>query len=358
VNAPATNAPASPGHRLLKVVLATAVFNCIAAAVLVPFLHNTFFDFLISAQVIGFTLLALVYPVMRADLAPWRKTLLLVPALLLGALLGTVLVVLVKGRDLGVILTDEAKMWSFVVTAMLGLIVGAITVAVLATRARIARADADLMRLEADRQRLARRNAEAELMVVRAQIEPHFLFNTLANLSFLIKDNPDQALAMLENLIDYLQAAVPRVRGESSTLAAEVQMAGAYVAILQIRMGERLRAEIEVPSELLSLPFPPMMLITLVENAIQHGLNQVPEGGVLTLGARRDGDRLELRVADTGAGMPAGGAQRPDGIGLTNIRERLQAMYGDKAYLRLEPNLPRGTVAILGLPIEEKGVDG
>jgi sensor histidine kinase YesM len=341
---------------LMRAAAITAAFNTALTAILVPMLHNQFWDLLISMQVVGFTLLALLYPAMSIRMSRLWRAFSVVSALVVGAFFGTVLVVLVKGRDLGMMFSDKEKLWSFVLTAAIGFIFGAIAVTVLATRARIARAEAELMRSEADRQRLARKHAEAELKVIRAQIEPHFLFNTLANLSFLIKNNPEQALAMLENLIDYLQAAVPRIRGETSTLRTELAMASAYVAILQIRMGDRLQAVFDVPQDLLALPFPPMMLITLIENAIKHGLNELPQGGTVTVSACRRADVLVLSVTDSGAGLPQFGNDPKDGIGLSNIRERLAAMYGERGRLLLTANQPCGTVATLQIPMDT-GVD-
>jgi len=339
-------------HRFVRPILATAVFNTAIAAILVLFLDNTFFDILISSQVVGFTLLATLYPALTAKLSPTPRRFVVAAALIVGAIVGTLLVVLVKGRDLQGLVSNDEYLWSVATTAVLAFVFGSIAVTVQTTRARVARAEAELLRSEADRQRLARRNAEAELMVVRAQIEPHFLFNTLANLSFLIKENPTQAELLLENLIDYLQAAVPRIRGDSNTLRHEITMASAYVSILQIRMGERLKSAFDVPAELLSAPFPPMMLITLVENAIKHGLNPLPEGGTVIVSVARCRDQLQVRVADDGAGLaePAGGAR--EGVGLANIRERLQAMFGASAHLSLEPNRPRGAVATISLPLE------
>ena len=338
--------------RVIRVAAITAAFNTALTAILVPMLDNKFWDLLISVQVVGFTLLVLLYPAMSIRMSRLWRILSVASALVVGAFFGTVLVVLVKGRDIGMMFSDKEKLWSFVLTAAIGFIFGSIAVTVLATRARIARAEAELMRSEADRQRLARKHAEAELKVIRAQIEPHFLFNTLANLSFLIKNNPEQALAMLENLIDYLQAAVPRIRGETSTLRNELTMASAYVAILQIRMGDRLQAVFEVPQELLALPFPPMMLITLIENAIKHGLNELPEGGTITVSACRRAGSLMLSVADTGAGLPQSGNDLRDGIGLSNIRERLVSMYGERGRLTLAANQPRGAVAMLEIPVD------
>lgn len=338
-------------RRLGDLFWRTALFNLLVTLALTPFLQNRFLDLLISVEVVGFTIFALLWPALHHRGPLWVRAVLAALALLLGAFFGTVLVILVKGRDLAAVFYETERMWSFGITSTLGFIVGTLFTTVWAVRTRIARAEAELIRVEADRQRLARKNAEAELAVIRAQIEPHFLFNTLANLSFLIKDNPPQALAMLENLIDYLQAAVPRIRGETSTLRNELSMTSSYVSILQIRMGERLKASFDVPQDLLGLAFPPMMLITLVENSIKHGLNELQEGGSVHVAARRDGDTLCVTVADTGVGISPSGAQLRDGVGLSNIRERLSEMFGAKGELRLEANQPRGTLATLKVPL-------
>ena len=339
-------------HRLARITLYTATGSLAVTGTLYPFLENSFLDLLVSIEVMGFTLIGLLWPALNRPMGKWQRIGSVVAAVALGPWIGLLMIMLIKGRDPMMLFSHEERIWSGAFTASIGFVAGTLMAVIWATRARIARAEAELLRSEADRQRLARKNAEAELMVVRAQIEPHFLFNTLANLSFLIKDNPDQAQAMLENLIDYLQAAVPRIRGESITLRTEMTMASAYVSILQIRMGERLQAVFEVPQELLPLSFPPMMLITLIENAIKHGLNELAEGGTITVRATCDAGYLTLQVADNGVGLSSTGSHLRDGVGLSNITERLRAMFGEAASLRLEPNRPRGTIATITLPLE------
>jgi signal transduction histidine kinase len=338
--------------RLLRFCLLTAAVNTALTAALYPLLNNEFLDLLVSIQVLGFTLIALLWPALTRPMTRVQRVLSVLGALAFGPVLGLVFIMLVKGRDLMLLFSQEERMWSGAFTAGIGFFFGILFTVIWTTRARIARAEAELMRSEAERQILARQHAEAELAVVRAQIEPHFLFNTLANLRFLIKDDPKLALAMLDNLIDYLQAAVPRIRGQSNALRDELAMASSYVSILQIRMGDRLQASFDVSQDLLGLPFPPMMLITLIENAIKHGLNELQEGGHLHVHAERRNGRLRVSVADTGIGLAPEASLR-DGVGLSNIRERLQAMYGDMAHLELAPNPPRGTIATIDLPLTE-----
>jgi Histidine kinase len=202
-------------------------------------------------------------------------------------------------------------------------------------------------RAEIDRQALDREMAEARLQVLQAQIEPHFLFNTLANVRRLYQTDMARGRSMLDHLMRYLEVALPRMRDSRSTLAGEVTLIESYLEVQRIRMGRRLAFEIDVPLELRPLEVPPMMLLTLVENAIKHGLNPLPEGGSLRVQARREGELLCIDVADSGRGFHAtsGG-----GTGLANIRARLSAMHGDAASLALAENYPRGVTSTLRLP--------
>ena len=195
--------------------------------------------------------------------------------------------------------------------------------------------------------RLDRQAAEARLQLMQAQIEPHFLFNTLANVKRLCATDPDGGAALFSHLMVYLRAALPRLRETDSTLATEINLARAYLAVLQIRMGSRLRFSIEVPEVLLSLPFPAMALLTLVENAVKHGLAPAQLGGTITIRAAQHRDRIALTVTDTGVGF---GAKGGSGIGIANTRSRLAAVYGDAAELTLAANTPHGVIASIVVP--------
>jgi len=203
-------------------------------------------------------------------------------------------------------------------------------------------------RAEIDRLRLDREMDEARLQVLQAQIEPHFLFNTLANVRRLYQTDLALGSKMLHNLMRYLEVALPHMRDSHSTVARELALAEAYLNVQHIRMGPRLTFSIDIPGAQRSLALPPMMLLTLVENAIKHGLNPVPEGGTIQVRARIDPDgRLRIDVEDNGRGFHAtsGG-----GAGLANIHARLGAMYGPGASLDLDENQPRGVIATLRLP--------
>ena len=195
----------------------------------------------------------------------------------------------------------------------------------------------------------ARQLAEARLMVMRAQVEPHFLFNTLAHVQALQEIDPPQAGVMLERLISYLRAAMPTMRETTSTLGREVEVVRAYLDLLKIRMGDRLNYTINIPTELNNISFPPTMIATLVENAIKHGLEPKREGGTVAIQVRTVGEQIEVLVADNGLGL--GGAQtQGTGVGLANTRERLKMLYADTGELVVEPNAPTGVRALLRVP--------
>jgi signal transduction histidine kinase len=207
---------------------------------------------------------------------------------------------------------------------------------------------ADAMHAEQlERVELDGRLAAGQLQVLLAQIEPHFLFNSLANLRRLLRTDPDAGLAMLADLKRYLEVALPRMRAAQSTLGREAELVRAFLAVHQVRMGTRLQVEVDVPTPLEARTMPPMMLLTLVENALKHGLNPLPEGGVIRLSASAVDGRLQVSVADTGRGLVPGSG---GGTGLANIRGRLRAAYGAAASLTLRLNQPRGVVATIVLP--------
>jgi sensor histidine kinase YesM len=190
--------------------------------------------------------------------------------------------------------------------------------------------------------------AQAQMSVLQAQVEPHFLFNSLAHVRRLIHTEPQAASALLAALLRYLEEALPKLRHEHSTLQQEAELVRAFLAVHQVRMGARLTFDIDVPAPLAHIKVPSMMLLTLVENAIKHGLQPLVEGGMVRLSARSTGAMLELQVADSGRGMGSGLGH---GTGLANLRARLRAGYGHAAELSLQVNEPRGMVATVRLPL-------
>ncbi len=212
----------------------------------------------------------------------------------------------------------------------------------------------------AEAESLKRQVIEARMAAMQAQVEPHFLFNTLASIDHLIETDPARASTMQKNLIALLRASMPTMREASGNgtgdgksgvrdLGRELAVIRPYLEILKVRMEERLSTEISVPEGLLSAEFPPMMIQTLVENAIKHGLEPKPEGGSLRVAAEIVHGKLQMTVADTGLGFGMA-ATAGTGVGLANIRERLQLLYGPKATLTVTQNQPSGTVVTITVP--------
>jgi signal transduction histidine kinase len=198
-----------------------------------------------------------------------------------------------------------------------------------------------------------RREAELQLSVLAAQVEPHFLFNTLAGVRSAIATDPVRASEMIDRLVDYLRAAIPRLRssgGSEATLGGQLEIVRAYLGLMSARM-PRLRCTIDAAPELLAAPCPPLMLISLAENAVKHGAEPKIGPVHIEVRARRNAEgALEVTVADDGAGF--GASAGGSGIGLTNIRERLRQMYGDQAALQLKARPQGGVAATLTLPPE------
>jgi signal transduction histidine kinase len=207
----------------------------------------------------------------------------------------------------------------------------------------------------AEAESLKRQVVEARMAAMQAQVEPHFLFNTLASIEHLIETDPPRAGQMQRNLIALLRAAMPTMReangdaGGVRDLGRELAVIRPYLEILKVRMEERLATDVRVPAGLESAEFPPMMLQGLVENAIKHGLEPKPEGGRLTVSAEIVHGRLAVTVADTGLGFGKGATQGT-GIGLSNIRERLALLYGKQATLNVAENPGGGTVVTITVP--------
>ena len=189
---------------------------------------------------------------------------------------------------------------------------------------------------------------EAKLNLLHAQVEPHFLYNTLASAQLLTRSDPVRAEAMLGHLIQYLRRSLPNAEGEMSTLGAELERALAYLEILKVRMGDRLDVQTDVAEALRGTPLPAMMLQTLVENAIKHGLEPRTGGGTVWIRARRDDNTVAVTVADNGEGFNT--KTSGTGIGLKNVRERLRLRYAGTANLSVVANFPAGVAATLTVP--------
>ena len=301
-------------------------------------------DHFVDQLIVGACIFAsiAVAALIPAKSAPGKQLLLLM-AITLGALAGEMLLLLrlplppeisVAGG-----LFAKVARW---------LVIGGLASAFFVFQRQAAAAAIQVHETELQRIQLDRQMAEARLQSLRAQIEPHFLFNTLANVQQLYRTEPERGRRMLGNFVAYLRAALPQMRCDETTLKQEVDLARAYLEVLQVRMGQRLKVRLDIPQALAALPFPPLALSTLTENAIKHGLNPLPEGGVIEIAARAERGSLKVSVADTGAGLQH---HSGTGAGLANLRARLAALYGESGSLAFEANVPRGIRATITVPL-------
>ena len=256
----------------------------------------------------------------------------------LGYLTGHALASWLLGRPLGLFSSQRSPALDMLVT----LLAGGFVAYLFWSRNRLMRERA----ARAEAQRLA---AEAQLRLLRAQLEPHMLFNTLATLRSLVEVDAAQARRLIDQLITYLRAALSASRTEVTTLAREFEQLRAFLEIMALRMGARLQFDLELPADLQATPIPPMLLQPLVENAIKHGLEPQVGAGSLRVQARRSGGTVEIAITDSGLGLGQP-ADAPGGYGLQHVRERLLATYGAQSTLRLEPVAPHGVRATVRIP--------
>jgi sensor histidine kinase YesM len=240
---------------------------------------------------------------------------------------------------LGMLHSAEPALWFIFISFAVKVLAGGKRKAEL--EARNATAQADVATLE-------RRLLEAQMATLQAQVEPHFLFNTLALIGQLIETDPPQAARIHMHLIEYLRSTLPQMRAAGGgTLGRQLELSRAYLAIMQARMKERLAVQFAVPDFLGSAPFPPMMLQILIENAIKHGLEPKIEGGRIEVRARVVHATLHVDVCDNGVGFDL---HADDGVGLANIRERLRLLYGQRAELVIEALAGGGACASIRIP--------
>jgi sensor histidine kinase YesM len=240
------------------------------------------------------------------------------------------------------------RLQGFLALSMSGLLVGPWMALSALIRQKVAFAEDLALAFELERSEMARQALDARLKLLQSQVEPHFLFNTLANVRELVDSGSPQASAVLDNLIAYLRAAVPRLHEPSSSIAEELQLVRAYLEIMHLRMPDRLRFTIANEDAALAVRCPPMTLLTLVENAVRHGIDPSEEGGEIRVQIAVQQDRCTAQVSDTGVGMQAAGAGL--GTGLATLRERLQLTFSGAATLQISSVLPHGVCVTLNFP--------
>jgi two-component sensor histidine kinase len=296
--------------------------------------------------VVALTIAAVVVLFGHARIASlgWRAAW-LAAAIALGALGGEALVRALDGRSGFDVPTSElaghAARWGL----MAGVLASMAYLWQAAARTRAQAQHELLQRVRAEQQL-----TEARLTALHSQIEPHFLFNTLATVRRLQRTGPAAGAHMLANFVGYLRHTLALLNQREVRLDAELELVQAYLAVIQVRMSGRLVVQIDVPASLHALLLPPLALATLVENAVKHGLTPAPDGGTLNVRARQHGGNAELSVEDTGVGFGVG-ATGGSGLGLSNVRARLKTLHGSTASLRLAANVPRGVRATIELPL-------
>ena len=246
--------------------------------------------------------------------------------------------------DLSEFFNSEARLSGFFFLTFSSLFIGLLLALGALYRERDAQARAQALQFALEKETLERQAADARLSVLQAQIEPHFLFNTLANVQALIESGSPRAVPVFKSLIAYLRAAMPQLQQGAATLGNEEGLVRSYLELMLMRMPDRLHFEIDIAPELREMRFPAMALLTLVENAVRHGIDPSEQGGSIKLRAWRDGEMVHISVTDSGVGMSETAAP---GTGLANLQQRLVGVYGADASLELSDNSPSGLRAEL-----------
>ncbi|MEO8384961.1 MAG: histidine kinase [Betaproteobacteria bacterium] len=218
-------------------------------------------------------------------------------------------------------------------------------------RGQLLRRNEQLVR-QAQQERMGRQLADARLKLMQAQVEPHFLFNTLASVQQLAENKAPEAAQLTAQLITFLRAGLASLREDNTTLAREFRAIDAYLKIMKTRMVDRLEFSLDLPDALRDIIVPPAMLISLVENAIKHGVEPNPDDSRVSVMARLENERLLLTVADTGLGIMQSASTAGGGFGLDNIRQRLRALYASQARLTVSENQPHGFIAVIDMPVQ------
>jgi sensor histidine kinase YesM len=343
------NNPFLPLGKLLRELAILWATMVVLAIGLTQIMEKSFWKNLVYSLAIGSSiyLLSKVVEGLRGQSrADWKSAVIAIP---LGTAAGVTLAAWITGHDLLRVFAEHPN--QLVLTLVLSLVFGTGFSYYFYSRETIAEANAALGEEALARAANEKRLLESNLRLLQAQIEPHFLFNTLSNVLSLIRHEPDKAECMLHDLTEYLRVSLQRTRDGEVTLGDEVRLLRAYLGIQQVRMGGRLRFTIDVPEELSGLRLPPLLIQPLAENAIRHGLEPQPAGGEISVRARLAADQVDIEITDTGSGMAQSFAP---GVGITNVRARLQGLYGDTAKFILQPNTPHGLRIRIVIPIERE----
>ena len=330
-------------HNLHISILSSLLFNT-AIAGLLAIIHygNSFWINLVFSQCIGLSIYGINAAVVFHITDKRRRWLMLMLTFPGSIMFGVTLGFWITGMGSW----SDPHAW---VSAVIGLFFGGIGAITFFLSQRIEQLDAEVKQRQLLQSEIERRELEAQLKLLQAQIEPHFLFNTLANASSLIDTDPALAKRLLERLNDWLRIALVRARTDCATLGDELDMLDNYLQILAVRFGERLHWHIDAIQSTRELPFRPMLLQPLVENAVRHGIEPKLGGGTIHIQASIQNDTLQLQVSDDGAGLTEN--TQMAGAGLDNVLARVQALYGSAGRLTLVSNPNGGVTSTLELPV-------
>jgi len=343
--------PESPRHAgVLSAFTLPRVAVALAMAVLVAIVLNpvftTRFPVLLGRTLVIAMLLLLAYTVAGIWKPPMvARWLAQVLAVVIVAPIATFLVYVPSIATGAIPLSHEGFAMGYTFIAGTALMIGPLLALGALYRERDAEARSQALRFALEKSTLEKQALDARVRLLHAQVEPHFLFNTLANVQALVESGSPRAGPVLTSLIAYLRAAMPKLSADATTLGTEADLGRAYLELMHMRMPDRLAWRIDIPQALRHLAFPPMALLTLIENAIRHGIDPAEAGGAVTVRAWREdgaGGSLHVEVVDTGAGL-AGDA--PAGTGLANLRDRLRAFFDADARLELHAAEPHGVRA-------------
>ena len=288
-----------------------------------------------------------------ANIAPWKRSATLVSTMLIGVFAGYLIAFAILGKNFASLISKYPR--AALGLLLIGIIGCTIWFLIMDGQSRRLRADAEAARNSEAQQRLAALARDAELRALQAQIEPHFLFNTLANVQALIDYEPQKAKLMLDAFIQHLRMSLDVSRQSHATLATELAFVTTYLQLLEIRMGGRLRYRIECAPDVRATPLAPLLLQPLVENAVKYGLEPKIEGGEIVIRAAREGGDIVLSVADNGVGIGhTSTAKAGAGTGMNNVRDRLASLYGNRAMLSIAALGARdyGTIATIRIKEE------
>ncbi|MFC1884676.1 sensor histidine kinase [Thermodesulfobacteriota bacterium] len=325
----------------------TSIICTVIAVLFVVVGSSDFLDSFIISQSIGLSVCSCVVISLHI-IKPEKKVtivLILIPAILIGVSAGFILGFKFAGLDTSELFGMRFFLRYFIISTIFGVVISYFFFSKEIMEAKEATIQEErIKRLDTEKKAV-----ETNLRLLQAQIEPHFLFNTLSNVLSLLDTDLDKGKSMLEDLIHYLRTTLSKTRDAVTTIGEEMQIVEAYLKIFKVRMGERLEYNISIPDEIKNIEFHPMLIQPLVENAIRHGLEPEIKGGEIWIKGSMDGNILRLEIADTGVGLYE---NSNPGMGIDNIKERLKSLYGDEGRLILKENHPSGLKAIIEVPYE------